>query len=143
MAGKEQSSPELVEKALGSSVFDGKSSGSKRGPLRTHLGGYRSSGRSQERRATQTADGSFPEHFGDLRRVTQSMNSRGVRLRGFANAAQSSVERLRWPGDKGRRNRQRRAAPAPLRDPKQGHRRKGQLLISWMGKRGAREGCRL
>jgi len=44
MAEKEQSSSELVEKALGSSVFDGKSSGSKRGPLRTHLGGYRSSG---------------------------------------------------------------------------------------------------
>ena len=38
MAGKEQSSPELLEKALGSSVFDGKSSGSKRGPSRTHLG---------------------------------------------------------------------------------------------------------
>jgi len=69
MAGKEQSLPELVETALGSSVFDGKSSGSKKGPSRTHLGGYRSSGRSQERRTLKTVDGSFPEHFDDLRRV--------------------------------------------------------------------------
>ena len=32
MAEKEPSSPEMVEKALGSSVFDGKGSESKRGP---------------------------------------------------------------------------------------------------------------
>jgi len=104
----EQSSSELVGKALGSSVFDGKSSGSKRGPLRTHLGGYRGSGRSRERRATQTADGSFPEHFGDLRRVAQSMNSRGVRLSGIAITLRGSARGLQLPESNGTRQWWRR-----------------------------------
>ena len=58
MTGKEPSSPEMVEKALGSSVFDGKGSESKRGPSRTHLGCYWSSGDLGEGTRRKTADGS-------------------------------------------------------------------------------------
>jgi len=58
MAGKERSSPEMVEKALGSSVFDGKGIGSKRGPSQTHLGCYRSSGDLGGGTRRKTADGS-------------------------------------------------------------------------------------
>ena len=39
IGGKRRDSPEFMKKTLGSSVFDGKSSESKRGPSRTHLGG--------------------------------------------------------------------------------------------------------
>ena len=60
-----------------------------------------------------TAVGEYPAPSGDLRRVVQSMNSREIKLSGFKNAARSSVERLRWLGDNGRRDWQRRAAPAP------------------------------
>jgi len=38
IAGKRRNSPKFGEKTLGAMVFDGKSTGSKRGPSRTHLG---------------------------------------------------------------------------------------------------------
>ena len=76
MAGKWEGSPEFGEKTLGSSVFDGKSSGSKRDPTRTHLGGYRSSGRPRERRATQTAGGGVCCKFGDRYWLNQNTRER-------------------------------------------------------------------
>ena len=60
-----------------------------------------------------TAVSKYPAHSGYQRQVVQSVNSREIKLSGFANAARSSAERLQWLGDNGCRDWQQRAAPAP------------------------------
>ena len=121
MAGVKLTSPELMERALERSVFNGKSTGGKRRALRTHQGQDRGRGQPREMRPRGVAAGGVPASHG---RVSEHPKQKKKKISGsetslprrearqgleFVNAA--TVKKLHGGGKRGLR-----------RDPKIGDR---------------------
>jgi len=76
MAGIEWSSPEFYQTTIPASVFDGKSTGSKREARGTHLGDYRGSRNGRRPRTTEAGGRRRFCMFGEGYRVNQSTRER-------------------------------------------------------------------